>query len=185
MSVLTSKQERFCQEMIKPKANQSKAYRAAFNTKRMKAETIHSEASKLMKNPQVTARILELRAPVVAQMQGKMADRLQELSYAAFLDPAACFDDFGHPLSLQVMPEHVRRAIASYEVDPTSCVTKIKFVDKLGAIMGYSKLVGDIPKENSTPSPVRTPQYDFSKLTDAEFKEYVRLKHKARIADAP
>ena len=28
------------------------------------------------------------------------------------------FDEQGRPLSIREMPEHVRRAIASYEVDP-------------------------------------------------------------------
>ena len=31
--MLTAKREQFCLEMIKPKANRSKAYRASFNTK--------------------------------------------------------------------------------------------------------------------------------------------------------
>jgi hypothetical protein len=67
--------------------------------------------------------------------------------YAAFLEPIHAFDEHGHPLSIREMPEHVRRAIASYEVDPEKFVMKIRFVDKRGAIMDYSKLAGDIPKE--------------------------------------
>jgi hypothetical protein len=38
-------------------------------------------------------------------------------------------------------------AIAGYDVDPDTFVTKLKFVDKRGAIMDYSKLAGDIPSE--------------------------------------
>ena len=61
--------------------------------------------------------------------------RLQELADGAFLDPAECFYEQGQPLSIRAMPEHVRRAIASYEVDAEKFVTKVKFVDKRGAIM--------------------------------------------------
>src|SRR5689334_10456866 len=67
--MLTAKREKFCQEMIKPKADQSKAYRAAFDTKDMKAKTIHNEASKLMKDPEITTRIAELMKPAVEKVQ--------------------------------------------------------------------------------------------------------------------
>jgi hypothetical protein len=115
-----------------------------------------------LKNPKIALRIAELRAPVVARTQGTLAERLKELSYAAFLDPADAFDDFGRPLSIRAMPEHVRRAIAGYEVDAVSFVTKVKFVDKRGAIMDYSKLMGPEP-----PQPPRRP-VDLSKLTPEE-----------------
>ena len=55
MDKLTSKQERFCQ-LIAGGSDQSAAYREAFNSNG-KASTVHSEASRLMKNPKVTARV--------------------------------------------------------------------------------------------------------------------------------
>lgn len=64
--MLTPKREHFCQEMIKPKSTQSEAYRVAFKTTVcVKVETIHSEAPKLMQDPQITVRMAGLRAPVV------------------------------------------------------------------------------------------------------------------------
>jgi hypothetical protein len=139
MKMLTPKQERFCQEIVIGQTL-SDSYRVAFAQKTMSKKTINEKACRLAKMGKIRARITELQAPVVAQVQGTMANRLAELAYAIFLDPADCFDDFGRPLSIRVMPEHVRRAIAGYEVDPVSFVTKIKFVDKRGAIMDYSKL---------------------------------------------
>ena len=79
------------------------------------------------------------------------------------------------------MPEHVRRAIASYEVDPEKFVTKIRFVDKRGAIMDYSKLAGDIPNGNVTLMPAYQPRYDLSKLTTAEWEQYRILRRKTLV----
>ena len=106
---------------------------------------------------------------------------MEELAYAALFDPIEIFDDLNHIRSIREMPEHVRRAIASFEVDPVSFVTKIKFVDKLSAIMSYSKLAGDIPKEVGAERP-NVPTYDLAKLTDAEFREHCRLRKKAMVA---
>ena len=180
MKMLTPKQERFCQEIVIGQAL-SAAYGAAFAPKTMSKKTVNEKACRLAKLGKIRARINELRAPVVAQVQRTMADRLNELTYAMFLDPADCFDDFGRPLSLRAMPEHVRRAIAAYEVDPVSFVTKIKFVDKLSAIMNYSKLVGDIPRDTILPHPPTRATYDLSKLTDEEWREYQRLRKKAMV----
>ena len=52
---LTPKQERFAQ-LIAGGNDQSTAYREAFNSNG-KDSTVHSEASRLMKNPKVTARV--------------------------------------------------------------------------------------------------------------------------------
>ena len=55
MDKLTSKQERICQ-LVAGGSDQSTAYREAFNSTG-KASTVHSEASRLMKNPKVAARV--------------------------------------------------------------------------------------------------------------------------------
>ena len=104
----------------------------------MSKKAIHELASQLRKNTKITSRISELQAHVVEAAQLSLARRLEELSYAALLDPKDCFDEHGRPLSIRDMPDKVRRAIASYEVDPEKFVTKIRFVDKGVAIMDYS-----------------------------------------------
>jgi hypothetical protein len=181
MKILTPKQERFCQEIVIGQTL-SDAYHTAFQPRRASKKSINERASRLRKNSKIVARIRELQMPVVSQVHRTMANRLNELTYAMFLDPADCFDDFGRPLSIRVMPEHVRRAIAGCEVDPISFVTKIKFVDKRGAIMDYSKLAGDIPREKTAPPTARNLRYDLSKLTDDELREHMRLRKKALIA---
>lgn len=175
MNILTPKRERFCQVIVIGQ-KLSDAYQVAFEPKKMNKKTINEKACRLAKMDKIRARVDELRAPVVARVQRTKGDRLKKLTYAMFLDPADCFDDFGRPLAIRAMPEHVRRAIAAYEVDPVSFVTKIKFLDKLTAIVQYSKLAGDIPREKSPIlSPCRS-SYDLSKLTDEESKEHIRLR---------
>ena len=180
MKTLTPKQERFCQEIVVGRTL-SAAYGVAFAPMTMSKKTVNEKACRLAKMGKIRTRITELRAPVVAQVQGTMANRLTELTYAMFLDPADCFDKFGRLLSLRAMPEHVRRAITGFEIDPVSFVLKVKFSDKQTAIMNYSKLVGDIPREQTLPPPPRRSQFDLSKLTDAELKEHIRLRRKAMV----
>ena len=67
-SELTPKQEAFVLEIVKG-SSQSDAYRVAFNTNNMKANSIHVNASKLMANTKVALRIKELMAPLIAQIQ--------------------------------------------------------------------------------------------------------------------
>jgi len=144
---LTAKQERFCQAMCKPRTTQSQAYRAAFSAKRMKAATVHSEACKLMTIPKITARIEEIRKPVVESLRWSLEERMKELRCAGQLDPLDLFDEHGQPKSMKDIPEHARRAIAGWEIDPEKFTTKVKTVDKRGAIMDYTRLAGDMPAE--------------------------------------
>lgn len=56
---LTPKREKFCQEMAKL-GNQRQAYKAAFNCKNMKDETVDKRASELMQNGAIKGRLKEL-----------------------------------------------------------------------------------------------------------------------------
>jgi hypothetical protein len=176
MKILTPKQERFCEEIVIGQTL-SDAYYTAFQPRRARKKSINERASRLRKSSKIVARIRELQTPVVAQVQRTMADRLNELAYAMFLDPADCFDDFGRPISIRAMPEHVRRAIASYEVDPQKFVTKVRFIDKRVAIMDYSKLMGDIPI-----AALKPPEQPSSRLHWKSLSLEDRLKLREMIA---
>lgn len=58
--MLTPKQEKFVQGIVDGKT-QTDAYKNAYNTAKMSDASIYQEASRLMNNPQITARIDELR----------------------------------------------------------------------------------------------------------------------------
>ena len=60
MKKLTMKQENFVRNYVEVGCA-SEAYRFSYNTKRMKPETIHREACKLLTNPKVATRINQLQ----------------------------------------------------------------------------------------------------------------------------
>jgi len=80
---LTPKQERFAQEVAQGKS-QADAYRAAFNVKpTTKPETIQANASRLMADNMVSARVAELKAAIAERVVWTMADSLDVLSTIA------------------------------------------------------------------------------------------------------
>ena len=66
---LTPKQEQFCHEYLKT-GNASEAYRAAYNTSKMKENTIWRSAKEVMDNHKVAARIAQLQAPALSSPLG-------------------------------------------------------------------------------------------------------------------
>jgi len=125
--MLTPKREHFCQEMIKPKATQSEAYRVAFKTTGMKAETIHSEASKLMQDPQFTARIAELRAPAVEKAQLTLAQWVEDGLKLYRADPRKLFDRFGNPVPITELGDDEITLIEGFKF--TEDYTKVRKSD--------------------------------------------------------
>lgn len=58
---LTEKQEKFCRFYIDMDGNASEAYRMAYDTSNMKPETVWSNASRLLDDSKVEARINQIR----------------------------------------------------------------------------------------------------------------------------
>lgn len=78
MSV-TALQEVFAQAVASG-MNQSDAYRAAYNVRpSTKPETVNQSASRIMSDPNVAARVAELRKPVVEAAQITLASHLERL----------------------------------------------------------------------------------------------------------
>lgn len=67
---LTPKQEAFAQAIVGGKT-QADAYRAAYNTSKMKESTLHELASRLMKKSKISARVAELQALVIERLTEK------------------------------------------------------------------------------------------------------------------
>lgn len=188
---LTKKQTAF-RDAILAGYGPSKAYRMAFNVQKMSPKFVSNEAQRLLKHPKITHALAHayhggkvpaiIVPPLSPAVRLSMEERLEELRCAARLNPADCFDELNHFKSIRDMPEHVQRAIAGFEVDPLSFVIKVKFIDKISAIMSYSKLAGDIPREKGPMVPQARRQFDLSKLTDDELKEHIRLRKKAMVA---
>lgn len=63
---LTAKQEAFCLAMLETESA-SAAYRKAYSAAKMAEPTVHREASVLLANPKITARVAALRAEAAAK----------------------------------------------------------------------------------------------------------------------
>lgn len=188
---LTTKQAAF-RDAILEGFNPSEAYKKAFDASGMSKRSISVKAAQLLREDkirlaitvaaQAVTRPAVLPAPAPHVLLA-LQRRMDELSHAATLDPIDCVDDLNHFKGIREMPEHVRRCIAGFEVDPVSFVLKVKFIDKIRAIMEYSKLAGDIPPQAKTAgaSGPTASRYDLSRLSEAEFKSYLTLKRKAQV----
>lgn len=78
MKPLTSQQERFAQLVAEGK-NQSDAYRGAYRAEKMGAKSINEEGSRLMANPDISARVAELRAEASKKTVITLESHLAEL----------------------------------------------------------------------------------------------------------
>lgn len=78
---LTAKQEKFCQGIAKG-LTYSDAYRHAYDTGNMKAETINREATELMKAPKIAARIEQLKQRALKRYDLTVDDIISELEEA-------------------------------------------------------------------------------------------------------
>lgn len=76
---LTQKQEAFCLAYIET-GNASEAYRRVYKTSG-KESTVNREAKALLDNPKITARIAELRAPVVEKAKVTLESHIRDLEY--------------------------------------------------------------------------------------------------------
>ncbi len=78
MRRLTQKQENFCLAYIET-GNASEAYRRAYDTEKMKPETVNNKAHALLKKGEIRARLEELRRPVTESAQVTLAQHLSKL----------------------------------------------------------------------------------------------------------
>lgn len=79
--MLTEKQEKFCQEIVKG-ANYSDAYRAAYDAGSMKPATINRKAKDLIDNGKIAARVRQLRERALKRYDLTVDDIIDELEEA-------------------------------------------------------------------------------------------------------
>ena len=83
--ILTPKQEKFALEVASGKT-QSDAYRAAFNVRSTtKPETVNQQASRLMADRNISARVEELRKPIAAKAMITLESHIERLKELAVL----------------------------------------------------------------------------------------------------
>jgi phage terminase small subunit len=78
---LTPKQENFCLAYLET-GNASEAYRRAYDAENMATDTISRKAKELLDNGKITARLSELREPIMKRHAITVDDLLAELEEA-------------------------------------------------------------------------------------------------------
>jgi hypothetical protein len=146
---LTSMQEQFCIEYVRSAdGNSSAAYRRAYNARNMKVASIQKESNKLRWKPRIAARIVELRANAVREAELSIERVLEEIRDSAFVDPIVLFGADGELRAMEDIPEHARRAIASFVVQGDGKV-RVKLCDKLQALEKLLRFLGAFEKDNA------------------------------------
>lgn len=82
MTVLTVKQEAFCQAYIENGGNASEAYRSSYNAEKMKPEAIHVAACRLLADTKVALRVKQLRDAIEERHNITVDDLIAELEEA-------------------------------------------------------------------------------------------------------
>ncbi|MDR0572203.1 MAG: terminase small subunit [Rickettsiales bacterium] len=83
---LTLKKEKFCQEYIKNGGNATQAYRDVYNCARMADKTVNENASRLLKDSKVIARLNDLKSNLqkkfeyAAEQSFKKLESVQQLA---------------------------------------------------------------------------------------------------------
>jgi phage terminase small subunit len=152
MKKLTQKQENFCIAYIET-GIASEAYRRAYNTERMKDKQVWEEACKLLKRPNVTQRVKELREEAKDRAMVTLERVIEELAVIAFVDPIDIFDDAGNVLPLSHMKESARRAIGGIKrrtvtgqsIEET---VEAKLLNKLDALEKLMRHLGGYEQDN-------------------------------------
>ena len=150
---LTPKQRRFCDHLLAdPDQNRRKAYIAAGYTHK-KMQKVDRGTWLLMKTPHVLAYIDKRRKQLNSGNRYGQEKILKELARIGFFDPADLFDNFGSLRHIQDVPIAARKAIAQIDVftefsgrgenkEVIGHTTRIKFVDKKGALDSIARILG-------------------------------------------
>ena len=110
---LTHLQERFKNNILLGMDGKAAYVAAGYKARSSSAEV---NASRLLRNAKVKAAIEEAQARAAYKAEVTAERILREEMCIAYFDPAGLVDEDGNPLSLRMIPEKVRRAIAGVDI---------------------------------------------------------------------
>lgn len=97
--MLTPKQEAFCLAYIET-GNASEAYRRSYDSAGMADSSVNRKAKELLDNGKITARLAELRAPVVKKAQITLEKHLEDLK--RLRDMAEASEKYGPAIQAEI-----------------------------------------------------------------------------------
>jgi phage terminase small subunit len=137
MARLSEKQDKFCREYCIDFHQTNAAIRAGYPPKGAAVA-----ATRMLKNAKIISRIAEIRANASAKTGISLEKTLDQLGAMAFADPAEMYHPItGDLLPVHEMPEHIRRAIISIEVDE---------IEVGGQKLGVTKKIKLAPREKAS-----------------------------------
>lgn len=125
---LTPQQEKFAQAVASGKSL-SDAYRSSYKVGKSKAETINENASRVMSDSKVSARVRSLAQKVEEEFAIDTAKLLREASRIAFSDVSRIMDEEGRVKLPHELDPDTRAAVASFKIDEYGRI-EYKFWDK-------------------------------------------------------
>lgn len=146
----TIKKEKFAHKYVET-GNASEAYRFAYNTARMKPESVKRMASELLKDLYVTSTVEELRKKLMTDIDISSEMVLRECARIAFCDPRKLFNEDNSLRYISTLDAQEASAIASIDVfevkgdgsgPGTNHIKRIRFNDKLKAIDALARHLG-------------------------------------------
>ena len=132
---LTSKQETFCKEYISNGGNATQAYKKAYDCSKMKDKTINENASRLLKDSKVTARLKDLQEPFQKRFEYTMEqsfkkfNELQELALNRISITGVPNPDVANAIKCEENKAKLMGLYATEKVEVNSNIKKI-FITK-------------------------------------------------------
>ena len=171
---LTPKQESFCLRYIET-SNASEAYRLSYDAARSTDKTVWEQASKLLADLKVAARVAELSAKHLKRHEITVDRVLGEYAKLAFLDIRKAFDEGGKLKPIHDLDDDTAAAIAGLEVETKvtlgddgqvqNRLHKIKLSDKKGALDSLAKHLGMFVERSEVSGPNGGPVETKSQVT--------------------
>ena len=148
---LTPQQERFAQLVAEGK-NLSDAYRGAYKVGKSKPETVNENASRVMSDAKVSARVKALQAESAEKAVLDAATVLEEVRRMATSDIAGIMHPEGRVKLPHELDPATRAAVASFKIDEYGRI-EYKFWDKNSAVDKAMKHLGLYKEDNSQQPP--------------------------------
>lgn len=158
---LTIKQEVFAQAYIRL-GDKSAAYREAYNTSKMKPESINRKAFQLFNEVNITARIEVLRSEMEKRNKVEIDELLIALAGMVRFDVAELYNENGVLKNIHEMPLSARQMITQLDTfellsrdgEKIGETKKIRTIPKLDAIEKLMKYLGAYEKDNRQKAPI-------------------------------
>lgn len=190
---LNAKQQVFIREYLVDKNGKRAAIRAGYS-----AKTAESMASRLLRNAKVQAELQTALDEQLERVEVRADEVLRELLRLAMIDTSRAYDAEGRLLHPKDMPEDVRRAVSSFQVEALlagrgteiGTTTKVKFWDKPRALELLAKHLGllkermEVTGKDGGPIQTESKQrLNLKELTDGELQQLRALIGRARAPE--